>query len=276
MNHEFILEFEQVTYAYPDHAQPALDGLTLALPAGRRIAILGHNGAGKSSLFLHCNGVLRPDSGVVRFNGMPLDYSRSGLLALRRHVGVVFQNADDQLFSAGVAQDISFGPLNLGLSDAEVRRRVQVVAEQCELQHVLDRPTHALSGGEKARAALAGVLAMGPNVLLVDEPTASLDPLMRRQVFTIFQELVSQGKTIILATHEMEIARHWADYIVVMDGGRVLGAGHRATILADHALLARIGMDRPWYEPFLQDYASAAQTLSGTYGSSSSQTPMAS
>lgn len=246
-----ILEFDRVRYIYPGHQAPALDDLNLALPAGQRIVILGQNGAGKSSLFLHCNGVLRPDAGTVHFCGEALRYSRRELIELRRRVGVVFQDADDQLFSASVEQDISFGPLNLGLRDSEVRVQVQRVAEQCEIRHLLDRPTHALSGGEKARAALAGVLAMDPDVLLVDEPTASLDPLMRRQVFTIFQELSAKGKTIILATHELELARHWADFIVVMDRGRVLGAGPRSTVLTDHALLARIGMDRPWYEPLL-------------------------
>ena len=251
MTSDIILQFERVRYTYPGHTAPALDDLSLALPRGQRIVILGHNGAGKSSLFLHCNGILRPDAGVVRFDGQPIDYARRRLLDLRRRIGVVFQDADDQLFSASVQQDISFGPLNLGLSDAEVRRRVYVAAEQCDLRHLLERPTHALSGGEKARAALAGVLAMEPDVLLVDEPTASLDPLMRRQVFTIFQDLSEQGKTIILATHELELARHWADFIVVMHAGRAIGAGPRAQILADPLLLARIGMDRPWYEPFL-------------------------
>ncbi|MBK8050042.1 MAG: ABC transporter ATP-binding protein [Anaerolineales bacterium] len=265
MKSETVLRFEHVRFTYPGHQTPALDELTLALPRGQRVVILGHNGAGKSSLFLHCNGILRPDAGRVLFHEEPIDYSRRGLLDLRRRIGVVFQDADDQLFSASVLQDLSFGPLNLGLSDAEARRRVYVAAEQCDLRHLLDRPTHALSGGEKARAALAGVLAMDPEVLLVDEPTASLDPLMRRQVFTIFQDLSEQGKTIILATHELELARHWADFIVVMHGGRVIGAGARTQIMADQQLLARIGMDRPWYEPFMasEEYAPANVPCTG-------------
>ena len=242
-----ILQFENVRYTYPGHTEPALDNMSLALPAGKRIVVLGHNGAGKSSLFLHCNGILAPQSGTVRFQGRPLKYARSDLRELRKHVGIVFQSADEQLFSASVQQDISFGPLNLGLSESAARQRVQEAAEQCEISHLLDRPTHALSGGEKARAALAGVLAMDPEVLLVDEPTASLDPLMRRKLFAIFEKLTARGKTIVLATHELELAHYWADYIVIMHRGRVLGEGASETILSDQNMLSLISLDRPWY-----------------------------
>jgi len=167
-----IVRFDDVHYRYPGSDRPALDGLSLTLPKGERIAILGHNGSGKSTLFLHANGILRPDSGEIFFQEQALGYGRKELTALRQQVGVVFQQADDQLFSASVQQDISFGPLNLGLSEADSREQVQEAAQQCGITHLLDRPTHALSGGEKARAALAGVLAMEPALLLVDEPTA--------------------------------------------------------------------------------------------------------
>ena len=255
-----ILQFDNVLFTYPGHTMPALDHLSLALPAGKRIVVLGHNGAGKSSLFLHCNGILAPQSGVVRFQGRPLKYARSDLRELRKHVGIVFQSADEQLFSASVRQDISFGPLILGLSESETRQRVQEAAGQCEIVHLLDRPTHALSGGEKARAALAGVLAMDPEVLLVDEPTASLDPLMRRKLFSIFEKLTARGKTIVLATHELELAHYWADYIVIMHRGRVLGEGESEVILADENLLALIGLERPWYTG-LRDKRSSADLL---------------
>jgi cobalt/nickel transport system ATP-binding protein len=171
-------------------------------------------------------------------------------LELRHHVGIIFQNPDDQLFSASVAQDISFGPLNLGLSQAETRRRVQSVAELCDIVSLLDRPTHALSGGEKARVALAGVLAMEPSLLIADEVTANLDPWMRRQLFTIFQQLVAQGKTIVLATHEIEFARDWADIVVVMEAGSVIAAAAPDRIFADQELMARTGLGQPWYLPF--------------------------
>jgi cobalt/nickel transport system ATP-binding protein len=245
-----LLELDNVSYSYPGQKRPALQGVNLSLPAGVKVALLGRNGSGKSTLILHCNGILQPTQGAVRFAGRVVTYQRAALLELRRQVGIVFQNPDDQLFSASVAQDISFGPLNLGLSQADARRRVQQVADLCEITSLLERPTHALSGGEKARVALAGVLAMEPALLIADEVTANLDLSMRRQLFTIFQRLVDQGKTIMLATHDIEFARYWADLVVVMEAGQVIAAGTSETIFADQALMAQTGLDQPWYLPF--------------------------
>ena len=242
-----ILEFQGVTFSYPGAESPALDNITLQLPRGARTVLLGHNGSGKSTLFLHANGILEPDAGTVAFDGVALSYRRRDIQELRRNVGIVFQHADDQLFSASVAQDISFGPLNLGLDEAQVRTRVAEAARACELEGVLERPTHALSGGEKARAALAGVLAMEPALLLIDEPTSSQDPRMRRQIFRIFRRLHEQGKTIMLATHNVEIAQRWADYVVILESGRVLAADRPQAIFADRALMRQTGMDQPWY-----------------------------
>jgi cobalt/nickel transport system ATP-binding protein len=207
---------------------------------------LGCNGSGKSTLFLHCNGILRPRSGVVRFKGEVIHYDRRSLINLRQHVGIVFQNADDQLFSASVAQDISFGPLNLGLTEREARDRVQMAAELCDITDLLDRPTHALSGGQKTRVALAGVLAMDPDVLLADETTASLDPWMRRQVFQVLERLRARGKTIVLATHHIAVARRWADLVAVMDQGQVIALDEPQRIFADRTLMARTGLDQEW------------------------------
>ena len=241
-----VLELEQVVYAYPGHAEHALDQASIRLSAGQRIAFLGSNGSGKSTLFLHCNGILRPASGRVRFMGEDVSYSRASLKMLRQRVGIVFQNADDQLFSASVAQDISFGPLNLGLSEQEARKRVQMAAELCEITDLLDRPTHALSGGQKTRVALAGVLAMDPDVLLADELTASLDPWMRRKVFEIFERLTAQGKTIMLATHHIEVVRRWADRVAVMEQGRVIAFDAPERLFANRDLMARTGLDAVW------------------------------
>jgi len=243
-----IFDFQQVCYTYPGTDKQALDGFSVAIPKGKKTAVVGRNGAGKSTFFLHCNGLYKPKSGNVFFDEQPLDYSRKALRTLRQKVGIIFQNADDQLFSASVAQDISFGPMNLNLPESEVRQRVQEAAALCDIGTLLDRPTHALSGGEKARVALAGVLAMRPDVLLVDEPTSSLDPLMRRQVFTVFHRLQQQGKTIILATHEMAIARHWADFVIVLDAGRVLAADTPEVIFANEEILTITGLAEPWYK----------------------------
>lgn len=245
-----LLELSDLYYRYSGQTQWALQGATLQLPAGSKVALLGRNGSGKSTLILHCNGILQPQQGTVRFAGQTINYERASLLELRRQVGIIFQNPDDQLFSASVAQDISFGPLNLGLSLAETRQRVQTVAELCEIADLLQRPTHALSGGEKARVALAGVLAMDPALLIGDEVTANLDPWMRRQLFTIFQRLVDQGKTIVLATHDVEFARYWADLVVMMEAGRVIAAAAPQQIFADEELMVQTGLDQPWYLPF--------------------------
>jgi cobalt/nickel transport system ATP-binding protein len=241
-----ILELENVVYTYPGREERALNAATIHLPAGRRIAFVGRNGSGKSTLFLHCNGILRPRSGAVRFKGEDLRYDRPSLKTLRQRVGIVFQNADDQLFSASVAQDISFGPLNLGLSEAEARERVRMAADLCDIADLLDRPTHALSGGQKTRAALAGVLAMDPDVLLADEMTANLDPWMRCKVFEIFGRLMARGKTILLATHDIETARRWADLVAVMDEGQVLALDEPERVFADEALMAHTGLNQVW------------------------------
>ena len=235
-----VLAFEQVAFRYPGYAQPALRGASLQLEAGQKIALLGRNGAGKTTLLLHGNGLLRPENGTVRIAGAPLSYDRRGLLAAREQVGLVFQSPDDQLFSASVMQDISFGPLNLGLPHPEVHRRVAAAADLCGVSDLLDRPTHALSGGQKSRVALAGVLAMEPRVLLADEVTAGLDPWMREQALAIFDRLAQRGTAVLFSTHDLEAARRWADVVAVMDAGVVLAVVPPAQAFADSALRAFI------------------------------------
>lgn len=219
-----ILELEELYYRYPGQESPALDGASLQLAPGLKVAVVGRNGSGKSTLFLHCNGILRPDAGTVKLDGQIVTYGRAALCELRRRVGIVFQNPDDQLFSASVAQDIAFGPLNLGMSDSEAGRKAREAAETCGIADLLERPTHALSMGQKTRAAIAGVLAMEPTLLLVDEATGSLDPWVRRDILALFGRLTKAGKTVVVATHDMNTARRWADLVVVMDGGRVIAA----------------------------------------------------
>ncbi|MCB0191092.1 MAG: ABC transporter ATP-binding protein [Anaerolineae bacterium] len=243
-----LLEFDDVYYRYPGQDHYALEGLSVAFPEGENIALIGRNGAGKSTLFLHCNGLYQPNSGQVRFAGHPLKYDRPSLKSLRQHIGIVFQNADDQLFSASVAQDISFGPYNLGLSETEVRRQVHMAAELCGVVDMLERPTHALSGGEKARVALAGVLAMDPDLLISDELMANLDPWGRRRIFDIFHQLRRRGKTIVLATHDLNVVRRWSTYVVVMDGGRAAFAGTPDQLLADEATLEQTGLAQVWFD----------------------------
>lgn len=241
-----ILELDNLYYQYPGQDTPALKGASLTIPAGCKLVVVGRNGCGKSTLFLHCNGILRPKAGAVRLDGRELSYDRRSLLELRHRVGMVFQSAEDQLFSASVAQDISFGPLNLGLSEQDVRGRVLAAAETCDIVDLLERPVHALSSGQKTRVALAGVLAMDPQLLVVDEVLGSLDPWMRSQVLVVLQRLVDRGKTVLMSTHDLAVARNWADVVVVMNDGRVVAADSPERVFGDSDLVGLICPPDPW------------------------------
>ncbi len=244
-----IFEFDKVSYSYPGHRDTfALQDFSVLVPEGEKIAVVGRNGSGKSTFFLHCNGLYRPTSGTVFFKGEPLAYDRKALQFLRQQVGLVFQNPDEQLFSASVTQDVSFGPFNLGLDEAEVRRRVEKVAQECDISHLVDRPTHALSGGEKARVALAGVLAMEPDVLVADEPMNSLDPWVRLKIFEILQHVYDQGKTIVMATHNLSVVRYWASYVIVLQAGQVFFSGTPKELLNDQATLEQTGLSQVWWK----------------------------
>ena len=199
----------------------------MALRKGSSTAILGRNGAGKSTLFCLLNGILRPTSGQVLFKNEPLDYSKKALLELRKSVGIVFQDPDTQLFSSSVYQDISFGPLNLNLPEQEVHQRVKKAMEQVDILHLKDKPTHFLSFGQKKRVAIAGVLAMQPEVLILDEPTAGLDPLGVSELMHLLKKLQKElGLSILLATHDMDIVALYCDYAYVLDQGKLILEGH--------------------------------------------------
>ncbi len=252
-----LFSFQRVTYAYPTQTlRPALNDLTLDIPAGEKIAVVGRNGSGKSTLLLHLNGLLKPRSGQVRFRGQPLDYARPGLKRLRQQVALVFQNPDDQLFSASVYQDISFGPLNLGLSQDDARARVLEAASFCGVEHLLERPTHALSGGEKARVALAGVLAMRPDILALDELMASLDPWGRIEIRRILDAYHARGKTILLISHDLGMVRHWATWVIVMHQGQAVFSGRADDLLHDGQVMEETGLLAIWREA-IQDCGGA-------------------
>jgi cobalt/nickel transport system ATP-binding protein len=228
-----ILQFENIVYSYPGLESPVLNGVSLELNSGERVALVGRNGSGKSTLMLIANGILKPESGYLLLDGQPVRYDRHGLKALRHQVGVVFQNPEDQLFSASVLQDISLGPMNLGLSESQARERVLEVADFCCLTALLERPTHALSGGEKTRVALAGILAMEPQFLFADEITNSLDPWMRRQIMDILDQWVDRGHTVVLSTHDWSLARSWPQKVIWMDKGKILHGGTPAQVIPD-------------------------------------------
>ncbi|HXP96327.1 MAG TPA: ATP-binding cassette domain-containing protein [Telmatospirillum sp.] len=240
-----VLEARDLTYAYPGGVA-ALSNLDLAVAKGRRLAILGPNGAGKTTLLLHLNGTLRPTSGHVLLEGRQTGYGRAALSAWRRQVGLVLQDADDQLFAASVAEDVSFGPLNLGLDDATARIRVEDALAALDLTDLGERPTHMLSFGQKKRVALAGAVAMAPDILLLDEPTAGLDHLGTRHLLAVLERLNQGGTTLVFSTHDVDLAYAFADDVALFDNGRVLAQGPAPDILADSNLLAKAQLRAPF------------------------------
>jgi|WetSurMetagenome_2_1015567.scaffolds.fasta_scaffold159810_2 cobalt/nickel transport system ATP-binding protein len=230
------LRFNKICYSYQGITEQALDDVSMELQMGEKIAMIGRNGSGKSTLMMIANGILQPQSGELILDEQPVQYDRKSLLNLRQNVGVVFQNPEDQLFSASVYQDLSLGPLNMGLTVERAQTRVEEVAELCGLTGLMHRPTHALSSGEKTRAALAGVLAMEPQFLFADEVTNSLDPWMRSQVLHILSNWVERGHTVILATHDWSLAGSWAQRVIWMDQGRIFRQGTPAEVFTGQDL----------------------------------------
>jgi cobalt/nickel transport system ATP-binding protein len=243
VSHRTLAATELVA-GYPG-AAPVLDGAALTVPAGRRLALLGANGSGKTTLLRCLSGALRPAGGTVTVDGRPLEHTRRGLREHRQVVQLVLQDPDDQLFSASVAQDVSFGPLNLGLDEDAVRERVTEALELLGVGPLAARPTHQLSYGERKRVAIAGAVAMRPCVLLLDEPTAGLDPSAVTDTLAALARLQEHDSTVVMSTHDVDLALRWADSVaVVVDRGVVQGAP--GDVLGDVGLLARARLARPW------------------------------
>jgi cobalt/nickel transport system ATP-binding protein len=242
---EPILEVRDVRYHYAGGVA-GLNGLTLALNPGEKVALLGPNGCGKTTLLLHLCGALRPQEGEVRLNGQPILYTRAGLRTLRGVVGTALQDPDEQLFAGNVYQDVSFGPLNMGLSESEVRQRVEEALVALGIEQLADRPPHRLSLGQKKRAALAGVVAMKPKVILLDEPTAGLDPAGVEALLAILEALQRGGTQITFATHDVDLAYGWADRVAVLSSGRIEASGSPDTVFRRRDLLDAAMLRAPW------------------------------
>jgi len=239
-----VLTLEAVDHAFADGSF-GLRNCSLGLERGLCHALLGANGVGKTTLLQHLNGLLRPTSGTLRWDGEPFDYSRSGMAELRRRVGLVFQNPDRQLFSAQVEEDVSFGPLNLGLDAATVRARVAAALEAVGLQGQGNRAVHHLSFGQKKRVCIAGVLAMEPEVLLLDEPMAGLDAAMQVELEALLDRLAARGVTVLLSTHDVDFAYRWADRIHLMAGGSCIASGPAWQVARQEDALRAAGQRTP-------------------------------
>lgn len=236
------VEVRDLWFSYPG-GPPVLKGISFTAPRGSRVAILGPNGAGKSTLLFHLNGLLSPARGEVHILGRRLD--RASLLWARTQVGFVFQDPDDQVIAPTVREDVAFGPLQLGWPSARVDEAVRRAMELLEISHLADRPVADLSYGQKRRVALAGVLAMDPAILVLDEPTAFLDPAAQSELVAILETLREGGKTIIIATHDVDLAAAWADRILLLEGGEMLASGTPG-LLADGRLVERARLRLPW------------------------------
>ena len=245
MKNEWIIETENLCYTYEGNDRRALDGVSVKIRRGRKVAFMGGNGSGKSTLFLCLNGILRPESGRVIIDGIPVKYNRKGLLDVRKKVGIVFQEPDNQLFSASVYQEISFGILNLGADEETARREVERVMEEVGITAFSDRPAHALSGGQKKQVAIADILVMHPEVMILDEPAAALDPKHTRIVEEIIERLTDKGITVLMATHDMDYAFAWADEIILMKDGQVIKEGSPGEVCGDREALGRTNLEPP-------------------------------
>lgn len=242
---DIILEARNLSYSYEDSSSPALNGLSLSVARGSKIAVMGANGSGKSTFFLCCNGILRPDRGELLFKGHPVSYRKKDLLELRSKVGIVFQNPDTQLFCASVYQEISFGPLNLGIPEKKAAEAVENIIETLEITDFRHRPAHALSGGQKKQVALADILVMKPEIMILDEPFAALDPVHTRIIRQQIDKMCTSGMTVLLATHNTDYALEWADEVVLLKNGRVLSQDRPDKVLTDEKLLKETNLELP-------------------------------
>ncbi|PKN32663.1 MAG: cobalt ABC transporter ATP-binding protein [Deltaproteobacteria bacterium HGW-Deltaproteobacteria-19] len=238
MSHH-IVELKNLEFAYAD-GTPALRGVSFRIVHGESVGLVGANGAGKSTLLLHLNGCLFPVGGTVQVGDYPL--TRKNVDDVRRRVGMVFQDPDDQLFMPRVFDDVAFGPLNLGLPRDEVESRVHGALRQVGADHLAERPPYKISGGEKRAAAIATVLSMSPDILVMDEPSSGLDPLSRRQLIELLRRF---RHTKIIATHDLDLVLDVCERTIVLNGGRVAADGPTAEIFRDEALLMANHLEKP-------------------------------
>jgi cobalt/nickel transport system ATP-binding protein len=229
-NDEYLLEFKDIYYSYPMAKAPTLKGLSFRLPKNKKTAIIGQNGCGKSTMFLIADGLCQPDRGTVTLDHIPLTFDRASLNRWRQRVGLVFQDPEQQLVAPTVAADISYGLCNQGLPDSEVAAKVTKTLADFHLESLAISPLQHLSLGQKKRVSIAGVMALQPELLLLDEPTAYLDPIQTRNLLTELEAIAELGTTLLIATHDLDFVYQWADWILVMEQGELIAEGETLTV----------------------------------------------
>ncbi|MGM9935425.1 MAG: energy-coupling factor ABC transporter ATP-binding protein [Clostridium sp.] len=239
---ETILQIKGLYYSYTNE-KDTLNNINIDIYKGEKMAVLGSNGAGKSTFFLNINGVLKPKSGEIIYKGKMI--TKRDLNELRKNVGIVFQDADNQIIASTVLAEVSFGPMNLKLPKDEVIKRVDEALRYMNISEFKDRPPHYLSGGEKKRVSIADIIAMKSEVIIFDEPTASLDPLNAEMLEEVLNKLSSENKTMIISTHDVDFAYRWADRIVVFSDGMIIGDGTPLEIFSSEEILKNANLKRP-------------------------------
>ena len=262
MKRDIILQARDLRYSY-DGARMALDGVSMDIAQGEKIAVIGSNGAGKSTFFLHLNGVLTPHSGELLCHGVKVTAKTAK--DLPRHVSIVFQNADDQIIASTVREEVAFGPVNLKLPREEVSARVEEALAYLNLTGYGDRPPHYLSGGEKKRVSIADMIAMHPEVIIFDEPTASLDPLNAALLEEVLDRLSAGGKTILLSTHDVDLAYRWAGRVVVFHEGKIAADGDPLRVFQDREVLEQASLKPPVLLELYEGLAARGLTGGGAY-----------
>lgn len=238
------LSTKNLNYRYPDGTH-ALRNVNMDIEKGLKVAIMGPNGAGKSTLFSHFNGLTEPTSGHLELEGEQMQYDKKSLLEIRQRVGIVFQDPNDQLFAPTVKEDVAFGPMNLGLGYEEVEKRVDEALEMVEMKEYKDKTPHHLSGGQQKRVAIAGIIAMRPEIMILDEPTAGLDPQGVDKVLEILNKLNEEGMTIVISSHDIEMVNSFADKIFVLYKGQIIDSGDKHDIFSNKELLKKAHLKAP-------------------------------
>ena len=238
------LDIKNLSYTYHDGTH-ALKNVNIKIRKGEKIAIMGPNGAGKSTLFSHFNGLNEPTSGHVEIDGEKIIFERYELIKVRQQVGIVFQDRNDQLFATTVKEDVAFGPMNLGLDYDEVEKRIRESLEMVGMSGFEEKTPHHLSGGQQKRVAIAGIIAMRPDIMILDEPTAGLDPEGVDKVLDILNNLNNEGISIVISSHDIEMVNQFADKIFVLHDGEIIAEGDKHQIFSNKELLKKAHLKAP-------------------------------